>query len=132
LIAFDNRFCQAKFNGCPDTDGDGIADKDDKCPAVPGLARYKGCPVVKEEVVKKVAASAKAIFFVSSSAKLLPESFKSLNSVATILKEDADLKLAIEGHTDNTGKAAKNQLLSEQTAKGKALNRRVVLIPKYY
>ena len=36
----------AKYQGCPipDTDKDGIND-DDKCPAVPGLARYKGCPV---------------------------------------------------------------------------------------
>jgi hypothetical protein len=27
----------AAFNGCPDTDGDGIADKDDACPDVAGL-----------------------------------------------------------------------------------------------
>jgi hypothetical protein len=29
----------AKFNGCPDTDGDGVSDKDDGCPTVAGLAR---------------------------------------------------------------------------------------------
>ena len=28
-----------------DTDGDGIPDKDDKCPTVPGVARYQGCPI---------------------------------------------------------------------------------------
>ncbi len=28
-----------------DSDGDGILDKDDKCPAVIGLARYAGCPI---------------------------------------------------------------------------------------
>jgi hypothetical protein len=28
----------------PDTDGDGIADKDDACPDVFGLAALKGCP----------------------------------------------------------------------------------------
>ncbi len=33
-----------KFNGCPDTDGDGIADKDDNCPKVPGLEKFNGCP----------------------------------------------------------------------------------------
>ena len=32
------------MNGCPDTDGDGIADKDDACPEVAGLADLKGCP----------------------------------------------------------------------------------------
>jgi OOP family OmpA-OmpF porin len=29
----------------PDTDGDGINDKEDKCPTVPGIARYQGCPI---------------------------------------------------------------------------------------
>jgi len=37
----------AKYNGCPipDTDGDGINDEDDKCPTIPGLAKYHGCPI---------------------------------------------------------------------------------------
>ena len=32
------------LNGCPDADGDGIADKDDACPDVFGLADIKSCP----------------------------------------------------------------------------------------
>lgn len=28
-----------------DSDGDGVVDKDDKCPTVVGLARYQGCPI---------------------------------------------------------------------------------------
>ena len=37
----------AKYKGCPipDTDNDGINDEQDKCPAVAGVARYMGCPV---------------------------------------------------------------------------------------
>jgi len=37
----------AKYDGCPapDTDKDGINDEEDKCPSVFGLARYQGCPV---------------------------------------------------------------------------------------
>ena len=37
----------AKYDGCPvpDTDGDGINDENDKCPTVKGLARYNGCPI---------------------------------------------------------------------------------------
>ncbi len=37
----------AKYDGCPvpDTDKDGINDDNDKCPTVPGLAKYQGCPV---------------------------------------------------------------------------------------
>ncbi|WP_052273237.1 OmpA family protein [Flavihumibacter solisilvae] len=37
----------ARYEGCPipDTDGDGINDEEDKCKDVAGLARYQGCPV---------------------------------------------------------------------------------------
>ncbi len=37
----------AKYQGCPipDTDKDGINDEEDKCPTVPGLPRYQGCPI---------------------------------------------------------------------------------------
>ena len=34
-----------------------------------------------------------------------------------LLKEDASLQLAINGHTDNTGNTARNQTLSEGRAK---------------
>jgi outer membrane protein OmpA-like peptidoglycan-associated protein len=33
-----------QFNGCPDTDGDGVPDYQDKCPKVPGLTSLDGCP----------------------------------------------------------------------------------------
>jgi len=32
------------FNGCPDTDGDGIEDSKDTCPNEAGLAEFNGCP----------------------------------------------------------------------------------------
>jgi hypothetical protein len=37
------------LNGCPDTDGDGIADKDDECPNEAGPVS-KGCPDTDGEV----------------------------------------------------------------------------------
>jgi len=33
-----------EFNGCPDTDGDGIEDSKDDCPTEAGLAEFNGCP----------------------------------------------------------------------------------------
>ena len=33
-----------QFKGCPDTDGDGIQDSEDTCPEVAGLAEFQGCP----------------------------------------------------------------------------------------
>jgi hypothetical protein len=32
----------------PDTDGDGVLDKDDKCPEVKGTVATKGCPEVSK------------------------------------------------------------------------------------
>ena len=34
----------AEFNGCPDSDSDGIQDSEDTCPNEAGLAEYNGCP----------------------------------------------------------------------------------------
>jgi len=34
----------AEFNGCPDNDGDGIQDKVDDCPNLAGLKIFNGCP----------------------------------------------------------------------------------------
>lgn len=33
-----------EFNGCPDTDGDGITDAKDDCPDTAGVAEFNGCP----------------------------------------------------------------------------------------
>jgi OmpA-OmpF porin, OOP family len=112
----------ARYQGCPvpDADKDGINDEEDKCPQLPGVRENDGCPVVKEEIIKKVEFAAKNIFFATGSTKLLPKSFKPLNEVATIMSENPDLQLNVEGHTDNTGKAETNQLLSEQRAEAVA------------
>jgi OOP family OmpA-OmpF porin len=71
---------------------------------------------VKEEILRKDIYDAKNIFFATGSFKLLPKSYRPLNEVAKILKEDANLKLDISGHTDNQGKPEKNQALSEKRA----------------
>jgi outer membrane protein OmpA-like peptidoglycan-associated protein len=113
-----NQAGTAKYNGCPipDGDGDGINDEEDKCPNVAGIRENQGCPEIKQEIIDKINYAAKNIFFATGSAKLLPKSFKPLNEVAKIMGENADLKLNIEGHTDNTGKADKNQALSQSRA----------------
>lgn len=37
-----------QFQGCPDGDGDGIPDAEDACPAQPGPRETQGCPVAKD------------------------------------------------------------------------------------
>jgi outer membrane protein OmpA-like peptidoglycan-associated protein len=46
-----------------------------------------------------------------------PESMGEINRIVTLMKENADLKFSVEGHTDNTGNAASNQTLSEARSK---------------
>jgi outer membrane protein OmpA-like peptidoglycan-associated protein len=108
----------ARYNGCPvpDTDKDGVNDEEDKCPNEAGPASNFGCPVIAQAVVDKINYAAKNILFATGSSKLLPASYKSLNEVAKIMTADKTLKLDIDGFTDNTGSADKNQALSETRA----------------
>jgi len=108
----------ARYAGCPipDTDGDGVNDEEDKCPAVAGVASNAGCPEIKTEVINKVAFAAKNVFFNTGSYQLQKKSYAPLNEVAKILKENPTLQLDVEGHTDNSGDAAKNQTLSDNRA----------------
>lgn len=108
----------AQYKGCPipDRDLDGVEDAQDKCPDKAGDAANGGCPQIKAEIINRIQVAAQHIYFATGSYVLLKKSWPSLDEVVTILKNDADLKLIIEGHTDNTGIAQKNQALSENRA----------------
>ena len=56
------------------------------------------------------------VLFDTGSDRIRPESTPTLKEIGTMLKEHGDLKLVIEGHTDNVGTAASNQSLSEKRA----------------
>jgi len=57
------------------------------------------------------------LYFDFASAQLRSESEPVLTQIAEFSKANPGLKLVIEGHTDNTGGAKANQLLSENRAK---------------
>ena len=56
------------------------------------------------------------IYFDTGSDRIRPESSPTLKEIGAMLKEHPELKLTIEGHTDNVGAAATNQALSEKRA----------------
>ena len=56
------------------------------------------------------------INFATDQAEILPDSQEQIDQIIALLKDNADLKLGIYGHTDNTGDAAHNLKLSEQRA----------------
>jgi outer membrane protein OmpA-like peptidoglycan-associated protein len=87
------------------------------------------------------------IYFDFDKADVKPESAPQLEQIASLLREHADLKLLITGHTDNQGSIEYNQKLSQRRAdaivamlsgsyavannesdEGRAKNRRVELI----
>ncbi|MBL0183558.1 MAG: OmpA family protein [Chitinophagaceae bacterium] len=111
-------FGVARYQGCPvpDTDGDGVNDEEDKCINEKGPASNYGCPVIDTKIIERINKAAQNVFFSTGSSKLLAKSFPKLNDVVTILKENLTYKVNIDGHTDNTGKADKNQTLSESRA----------------
>ncbi|HEY2722278.1 MAG TPA: OmpA family protein [Chitinophagaceae bacterium] len=49
-------------------------------------------------------------------ASLRPESMGTLNMIIQVMKDNPDLKFEVDGHTDNTGTAAHNLVLSQQRA----------------
>ena len=69
-----------------------------------------------DAIAEKGRASTQGIYFDTGSDGIRPESAPTLKEIGDMLKEHGDLKLAIEGHTDNVGAAAGNQSLSEKRA----------------
>jgi OmpA-OmpF porin, OOP family len=56
------------------------------------------------------------IYFSSGSDRIRPESTPTLKEIGVMLKEHPELKLTIEGHTDNVGDAEANHTLSHLRA----------------
>ncbi|WP_455005336.1 OmpA family protein [Capnocytophaga gingivalis] len=108
----------AENGGCPwpDTDGDGVLDKDDLCPEVAGPASNKGCPEPTADDQKKLNQYAKTILFDTGKATIKFESAEILNQIINVLKKYPNSRFRIEGHTDSTGKKAKNMTLSQNRA----------------
>jgi OmpA-OmpF porin, OOP family len=107
-------------DGCPDPDNDkdGVLDVDDGCPNEPGPVDNKGCPKKPSLVVvtKKEIKILQQIHFQFDRDKIRPESFRILDAVVEVLKQYPKIKIEVQGHTDNKGRAAYNKKLSERRA----------------
>lgn len=72
--------------------------------------------VLYDALANKGRWATQGILFATGKAELQPESRPVLKEIATTLKEHADLKILIEGHTDNVGTPASNLALSDARA----------------
>lgn len=124
-------------DGCPlDSDGDGVPDYLDKCPDTPkGMAVDKdGCPLpVVQKIVPQAASAMEAaivekgrvtlnVEFDTNKSTVKKKYHHEIGNLADVMKKYPDLKLALEGHTDNMGGSAYNEKLSQ---------RRVDAVKKY-
>ena len=89
-----------------DADKDGVLDPLDKCPQTPRTAAVdeKGCWATAE------------ILFDFDSAIIKPQFHPALADAITVLQNNPDLKIEIQGNTDNTGPESYNKILSEKRA----------------
>jgi OOP family OmpA-OmpF porin len=114
-------------DGCPDedpdADRDGVPDWDDQCPdakeTINGYEDDDGCPdtgssqVIYEDGQFRVL---DAVHFEHGSAKLQEDSYGLLDQVALTIKAHPEMKVRVEGHTDDTGPEVVNRRLSQNRA----------------
>jgi outer membrane protein OmpA-like peptidoglycan-associated protein len=109
-------------DGCPDLDNDNdtVVDVKDMCPNELGATDKEplGCPA-KPALVLVTDCEVKItqqIHFEYNKDKIRPESFPILDAVVEVLSKNPDIKLEVQGHTDNRGSAAYNKDLSNRRA----------------
>lgn len=112
-----------------DDDGDGVANRFDKCPDTPEKTKVDGagCPLpeVKAPVVQQITITdedrrvvdeaIQNLEFDLGKATIRSTSHASLNKVAALLIEK-NFSLKLAGHTDNTGSMQTNMRLSKERA----------------
>jgi len=112
-------------DGCPDVDGDGdgVPDDSDACPgAAETVNQYldeDGCPDQKPsriEVTKQQIVIKEQIQFETGKATIRAVSYPVLDDVVQALKDYPQIRVRIEGHTDNVGNDATNLELSKKRA----------------
>ncbi len=69
------------------------------------------------EAINKNGFIALDIHFETGKATIQTESLPIVDQIVTLLKQNASLKLSVEGHTDNVGESTANKTLSENRAK---------------
>lgn len=108
-------------DGCPDLDNDGdtVPDVKDQCPNTIGSAEVEplGCPTNSLVVVTDCEVKiTQQIHFEYNKATIRKVSYNVLDAVVEVLDKNSNIKIEVQGHTDNRGAAAYNKQLSNRRA----------------
>lgn len=106
-----------EFHGCPDTDGDGVEDAVDLCIDKPGPKSNRGCPEMNEKDKETIRKAFENLLFKTGESVILNSSYKSLNELGGLLRNNKSYHLVLEGHTDDVGEDESNMKLSDDRAK---------------
>lgn len=97
-----------------------FSDRDTRLLAVEEKAMNQTVTLVTaDDMRKELAAKGKVTLYINfdtDKATIRPDGKPAVDEITKLLKADSQLKLAVEGHTDDTGNAAHNQALSAQRA----------------
>ncbi|HEY1010586.1 MAG: OmpA family protein [Daejeonella sp.] len=97
-------------SGCPlDVDADGIPDSKDACPTVKGTAEYNGCPAPAGVV-------GSTIQFEFDSSVLRTDAFPTLDKLSSDLKSNSSARVQLDGHASSEGTTEYNMTLSRDRA----------------
>jgi outer membrane protein OmpA-like peptidoglycan-associated protein len=98
-----------------DSDSDGLLDDDDQCPYTPKSMNVNGvgCATFVGEVSDLIA----NVHFETNSSSLTDASKVVLNEIANMLVSYAAIDIEVQAHSDNTGSAAYNKILSQKRAR---------------
>ena len=106
-------------DGCPDIDDDldGVLDVVDRCRRVPetynGYKDDDGCPDTLPEDLAAIVGVVENLIFYPRSLRLHRRSRASLRKLARALNKYANVRIILTGHTDNSGDADANLILSK-------------------
>ncbi len=96
-------------DGCPiDSDGDGVPDYQDNCPRTP-----KGAKVDKAGCVISITLK---VNFDTNKSVVKDEFLSEIEQFANFMKDNPNINVEIQGHTDNLGNANANLILSDERA----------------
>ncbi len=85
-------------------------------PMISNLKVTTASPDTRSKIITEGKMITYGITFDVNKANIKPESYGTLNSIASVLKENPDVRIKIVGHTDSDGDDALNMSLSQQRA----------------